>query len=264
MTKDKKSDSLLNFENPPVIEAWIEFQFDLSEENVRWTEENAVEFLKENFGDYTPKQFEYFAKIEVDSEGQPDFSRTDKLFNRVKAFSDDGQFCIQASRNVLIFNQINKGNWLGYDNMRDKAFEVLQSYSAHRNIEKLLGACLHYRDLISIPPEGDRIELKDYFAIYPYLDDSFGDLSSLKLELLLPKSCTDGLTLFTLLTLLNNDKDDKHFKFQMDWQVSPCDKLAVTDFDKTREWLNSVHSDLRKRFEGAFTDKAKKLFGSQS
>ena len=138
MTKGKESTSLLNFQKPPVVEAWIEFDFDLSEENIPWTEENAVKFIKENFADYTPKQSEFFARIQVDSRGLPDFSKTDKSFNRIKAFSKDGQYCIQAGRNILIFNQINKGEWPGYDNMRNEAFKVLTSYSDYRSFEKLL------------------------------------------------------------------------------------------------------------------------------
>ncbi len=84
MTKGKESTSLLNFQKPPVVEAWIEFDFDLSEENIPWTEENAVKFIKENFADYTPKRSEFFARIQVNSKGDPDFSKTDKTFNRIK------------------------------------------------------------------------------------------------------------------------------------------------------------------------------------
>ncbi len=261
MTKGKKSLPLLNFKKPPVVEAWIEFYFDLSEENISWTEENAVKFIKENFPDYTPKHSEYFARIEVDSKGKPDFSKTDESFYRIKAFSKDGQYCIQAGRNVLILNQINKGKWLGYDNMRGKAFEVLESYSNYRSIEKLLSTCLHYRDIINIPMENGKIELEDYFKIYPHLNDSFGDLSHLKLELFLPQSCPDGLTFFTLLNIPNNDVEN--VKFQMDWHIKPSDNAIMISFKKTRAWLDKVHSELRKRFEEAFTDKAKKLFGSK-
>jgi len=260
MTEVLKKDSSVNFDNPPVVEAWIEFNFDLSEENILWTEENAVKFIKDNFEDYTPKHYEYFAKIQVDSNGKPDFSKTDQSFNRIRAYSKDGQYCIQAGRNVLIFNQINIGRWLGYDNMRDKTFEVLGKYSSYRKIETLLKACLHYRDVIEIPAEDQKIELEYYFKIYPHLDDSFGDLSHLKLELLLPESCKDGLTFFTLLRI--PDTSPKKFKFQMDWHIVPSDG-SIKSFEKARNWLDMVHSDLRKRFEETFTDKTKKLFESK-
>ena len=150
MTEGKKSTPILNFENPPVIEAWIEFDFDLSEENIPWNEEIAINFIKEHFPDFKPKRSEFFARILVNSKGVPDFSRTDKSFNKIKAFSNDEQYCIQAGRNVLIFNQINKGVWPGYDNMRNEAFKVLSSYSDYRSFEKLLSASLHYRDVIEI------------------------------------------------------------------------------------------------------------------
>ncbi len=253
---EEKSNSLTDFKKPPVVEAWIEFYFDLSEENIPWTEGYAVNFIKENFPDYTPKNFEYFARISVNSKGEPDFSKTDKSFNRIKAFSKNGEYCIQAGRNVLIFNQINKGDWLKYDNMRNKAFEVLEKYSNYRKIEKLLTVCLHYRDVITIPSENQKIELEDYFKIYPHTSNSFGDLSNFKLELLLPQSCKDGLTFFTLLTFPSTDV--KSFKFQMDWHVTPYEGSTPKNTCEAKLWFDTVHSDLRKRFEETFTDKAKK------
>jgi len=259
MTEAQKSNFLTDFKKPPVVEAWIEFYFDLSEENIPWTEEYAVNFIKENYPDYTPKNSEYFARISVNSKGEPDFSKTDKSFNRIKAFSKNGEYCIQAGRNVLIFNQINKGDWLGYDNMRDKAFEVLEKYLNYRRIEKLLNTCLHYRDVINIPSENGKINLEDYFKIYPSVSNSFGDIWRTRLELILPQSCKKGVTLFSLLQVL--DKDAISFKFYMDWHVTPYEGFVATNTNEAKLWLDDIHLDLRKRFDESFTDKAKELFG---
>lgn len=256
MTEAPKTNSLIDFEKPPVVEAWIEFYFDLSEENIPWTEEYAVNFIKENFPDYSPKHYEYFARINFNSKGDPDFSKTDKSFNRIKAFSKNGEYCIQAGRNVLIFNQINKGDWLGYDNMRDKAFEVLEKYLNYRKFEKLFNTCLHYRDLINIPSESKKIELEDYFKIYPKISDSFGDTWRINLELVLPQSCKQGVTIFTLLQVL--DRDVKNFRFYMDWHITPYEGSILTNTNEAKLWLDDIHSDLKKRFEETFTDKAKK------
>jgi len=256
MTEKKEKSSLGDFERPPVVEAWIEVYFDLSEENIPWTEEYAVNFIKENFPDYSPKHYEYFARIKVNSKGEPDFSKTDKSFNRIKAFSKNGEYCIQAGRNVLIFNQINKGDWLGYDNMRDKAFEVLEKYLNYRRIERLLNTCLHYRDVINIPSESGKINLEDYFKIYPKVSDSFGDTWGINLALVLPQSCKRGVTIFTLLQVLN--RDVKNFRFYMDWHITPCEGSIPTNIKESKLWFDDIHSDLRKRFEETFTDKAKK------
>jgi len=256
VTKAPKSISFIDFKKPPVVEAWIEFYFDLSEENIPWTEEYAVDFIKENFPDYLPKNYEYFARINVNSKGEPDFSKTDKSFDRIKAFSKDSEYCIQAGRNVLIFNQINKGDWPGYDNMRDKAFEVLEKYLDYRRIEKLLNTSLHYRDVINIPSESGKINLEDYFKIYPKVNDSFGDIYRINLELVLPRSCERGVTLFTLLQVL--DRDINNFKFYMDWHITPNENSILTNTKEAKVWFDSTHSDLRKGFEEAFTDRAKK------
>lgn len=140
--------------------------------------------------------------------------------------------------------------------MRDKAFEVLGKYLNYRRIERLLNTCLHYRDVISIPKKTEKIELEDYFKISPKLEGSFGDLSGFKLELILPESCKEGMTFFTLLSLSN--KDNKNFKFQMDWHIMPFEGSTPTNIEESKLWFDNIHSDLRKRFEEAFTDKAKR------
>jgi len=259
MTKGQKSLPSLNFKKPPVVEAWIEFYFDLSEEEIPWTEADATTFIKENFPDYIPRDCEYFAKVQVDSRGKSDFSKIDKSFNRIRAFTKDGQYCIQAGRNVLIFNQINKGNWPGYEMMREKAFEVLRKYSSYRHFENLLNTCLHYRDVISIPRESEEIELKDYFKIYPHLEKSFGDFCDLKLELVLPQSCKKGITFFSFFGLPKVADSDKNFKFQMDWHINPSDDQRKS-FNAVKDWLDTVHSDLRVRFKETFTIKTMEIF----
>ncbi|MFC1677349.1 hypothetical protein ACFL3G_09855 [Planctomycetota bacterium] len=259
MTKEEKNSTSLNLEKPPVVEAWIEFYFDLSEEEIPWTEADATTFIKESCTDYVPKGCEYFAKIRFDSNGKPDFTKTDESFSRIKAFTKDGQYCIQASRNALIFNQINKGDWPGYEIMRNKAFEVLGKYSNYRHFENLLNICLHYRDIISIPREGEEIELKDYFKIYPHLEESFGDFCDLKLDLVLPQSPGEGVTFFSFLGLPRAAGCEDFFKFQMDWHINPYDS-SIMCFEEAKDWLNLVHSNLIERFEGAFTSKTMELF----
>lgn len=254
-----KNTALNEFTKPPVVEAWIEFDFDLSEEdNIPWTEEIATKFIEDNFPEFSAKQFQYYARIDVDSKGAPDFSKTDKFFHRVKAFSEDGQYCIQAGRNVLILNQTNIEKWPGYNAMRDKAFNVLDAYSKYRGIDKLLRSCLHYRDKFNIPSDGNKIELNEYFKVYPQLNDPLGDFSQLKLELTLPDLCDRGLTSFALFSL--PDSDEKTFKFQMDWHIIPK-KETIMNFDETKIWLDNVHSDLIENFEKhTFTEKTIDLF----
>ncbi len=262
MTKGKKISLSPNLKKPPVVEAWIEFYFDLSKEEIPWTEADATTCIKENFPDYIPRDCEYFAKVQVDSHGRSEFSKIDKYFNRIRAFTKDGQYCIQAGRNVLIFNQINKGDWPGYEIMQNKAFEVLDKYSNYRHFEKLLNTCLHYRDVINIPRESEEIELKDYFKIYPHLEKSFGDFCDLKLELVLPQSCKEGITFFTFFGLPNVGGSKGNFKFQIDWHINPSDD-SIKSFETVKKWLSIVHLDLRERFKEMFTNKTMELFGDQ-
>ena len=261
MTETSKNNSIKEFNKPPVVEAWIEFYFDLSEENTPWTEELATNFIKENFSDFLIKNSEYFARIKVNPHGEPDLSKSEKIFNRIKAFSENSDYCIQAGRNCLIFNQINKGKWLGYDNMRDKSFEVLNKYLDFRGIEKLVDICLHYRDVVKIPSEENKIKLEDFFKIYPKLEEDFGEVSGFSLDLILHESCKNAVTFFTLLNLLSDNV--KEFTFQLDWHIKkkPSDK-ALININESKEWLNQVHSDILKRFTSTFTDKTINIFRS--
>ena len=81
------------------------------------------------------------------------------------------------------------------------------------------------------------------------------------LDLILPESCKDGITFFTLLNLLNKNVNES--TFQLDWHIKkkPSDCLII-NLDDAKKWLDQVHLDIYKRFRDTFTDKTISIFRS--
>ncbi len=157
----------IEFKNPPVIESWIEFYIDLTEESIPWNEDAAKDLIKKYFPDFKSMDFFGLAQVTIDPKTR-NISPTNLSFERVKAFTETKDKCIQAARNMLVFNHIKKDNWPDFKERRDQAFDALEKYLTFRQINKLRSVALHYRDIVQIPREGkDTIRLEDYFTISP-------------------------------------------------------------------------------------------------
>ena len=248
------------FKTPPVVEAWIKFKFELSEESIPWDENAAEYFIKEYFKDFKPESFSRFAQVRVDAKTKSLTLAPDSIFDKIRAFTRQKDYCIQAGRDILVFNQIKKEKWPKFDNMRDKALEAVQHYMNFRGLTKLMSVELHYRDIISIPKgKGDLVDLKDYFMVGPEIpEESFGNVSGFNLAVQLPNIYEKGNTILRIQSLPHMDSGAK-YNFAWDWHVSSTEK--VDDLEAAEKWLNEAHKDLRSSFESAFTEKCLDLFG---
>jgi len=251
----------LKFKKPPVVEAWIAFKLDLSEESTKWDEDRAQLFIKENFEDFKIEGCFGFSKLFIDNKTHNiDPDKTQIIFDRIRAFTEQKDYCVQAGRNILVFNQINKERWPEYEAMRDRAIDALNKYMDFRDLHKLSSVSLHYRDIISIPKgENNLIELKDFFKVHPELPkEHFGALSGFSLSAQLGEIGEKAITNLTLHSLPQKDPSDDNAKFIMDWHVTSIEKFDNLDF--AVKWLNKAHKDLKDGFESAFTEKCLNLF----
>ncbi len=57
----------MRFRNPPVVEAWIGFRLDLSEETTKWDEDTAAYFIKTHFDDFEIEPFPPVPAIVLDN-----------------------------------------------------------------------------------------------------------------------------------------------------------------------------------------------------
>ncbi|MGE5294609.1 MAG: TIGR04255 family protein [Solirubrobacterales bacterium] len=253
----------MGFEKPPVVEAWIEFRFALTQEDSRWDEDAARSLMKRCFEDFIPDRL--LQSIEVDVNIAPGQSRPtatpEIFFERVRAHSPDGNHCIQVGRDTLVFNQLTKGKWLGYLCMLEGAVSAAQKYVDFRGFDELTAVSLHYRDIVEIPKTTDSgIELREWFRVYPEVpEDSFGPMAAFRFAIRLPVMCKDVVTVLSVQSVPLVAEANPAFRFALDWHVSSTDKIS--SLDNAKQWLDAAHGALRGSFEKAFTQKCLELFG---
>jgi len=251
----------VKFKKPPIVEAWIEFKVSLTDESVAWGESTAKEFMNKHFADFKQQEFFVLTGVKIDPK-TGNVLETRRSFERVRAFTKDRDRCVQAGRNLLVFNQIRQGEkeWPGYERLRDGAFDALQKYLDFRSLNTLVGVSLHYLDIVAIPKGNDgKIKLEDYFAVYPHLPDgSFGVMSGFQVVMQLPKACKSGNMTLSIQSLPAFGPSEDKGRFAMYWHV--CSNQETYDMDSALKWLGEAHSDIGCAFERAFTQKGLYLF----
>ncbi len=251
----------VEFRKPPVVEAWIAFRFALTQETIPWDERAAQALMERHFGDFKPDSLFMFTQIEVDAKTRkPNFTGAQEFFDRIRAFSTDRDRCVQARRDTLVFNQLNKGKWPGYEAMRDAAMEAARKYMEFRDLTELIAVELHYRDVVSLPRNSDQgVRIEDWFRVYPHLpENGFGTMSAFKFKVQLPTLCKGANATLSIQNLPLSGEDDSEFKFSVDWHVTSVDKMG--DLEKAVQWLDSAHTALRSSFDTAFTPECLALF----
>jgi uncharacterized protein (TIGR04255 family) len=247
------------FKNPPVIEAWIEFEIDLTEENAPWDKETSLAFIRTSFPDFTETEFRGLAEVKVDLKSMQ-WTPSKLIFDRVRAFTKEKDRCIQAGRNVLVSNQIKKDGWPRFEERRDQALNALAKYMAFRQLNRLRTLALHYRDIVQIPKGStDMIQLDDYFTICPKVpEDKFGSLSHFGFTLDMLDFCEPARIILSMHDVPSLINSEAHYRFVMDWHLTP--KQEITDVDTGRKWLDEAHNVNYDAFVAAFTKKGLALF----
>jgi uncharacterized protein (TIGR04255 family) len=252
----------VGFKKPPVVEAWIEFRFALTQEDSQWDEDAARSLMKTCFEEFAADRFLKSMSIDVNMRpGQPGPTATPEFsFERVRAFSQSGEHCIQAGRNVFVFNQLKRTTWLKFDCMRDAALSAVQKYMSFRNLDELTGVSLHYRDVVTIPTgDSSGIEFRDWFHVYPEVPtSSFGSVSAFTFAVQLPSMCERAVAVISIQSLPSMSEEDRELRFSIDWDVSSVDK--VEGLESARQWLDSAHEGLHNSFQKAFTAQCLALF----
>lgn len=257
----------MEFKKPPILEAWIEFYLDLTDESITWDRDFAESFIDREYGAEFPKRnFNLLAsggKVQVE-KGIPHIINANIEFDRIRAKTENEDYCIQAGRDILVVNQIKKDDidWPRYETLLDKAIDALGRFITFRGLNGITGTSLHYRDLIVIPPKEneDGISLDKYFRISPRIPtEDFGSMSSFNVSFELPDICEDCVANLTLQTTRSRIKsEDNCFRFMMDWHLrSTC---LFEKLDQTVSWLNNAHQSLHTRFKNSFTEEGLKLF----
>lgn len=248
---------------PPVIEAWVEFRFAVDEGVPAWDEATAERFFKSHFADaFETKDFVGHYEVEIESAGgRPTIRQGAAVFERARATNADGNRYLQAGRDVLIYNVLRtRAAWPEYGALRDEAMAAYGKYTGFARATSLRSVGLHYRDEVTLPLHGSRVDLRDYITVYPEVPgDAFGPTSGFVMNLTLPEAVEAGILNLVVRTVPLAMPDAKELRLRLDWHLR-SEEPPSTEPAAVSEWLDRAHGELIHAFVQCFTKAAWQRF----
>lgn len=254
---------------PPIIQAWIEFRFDHPTDRSEWDWQTASDFFDQFQDEYTEREVAVQHRLQIEKverNQKPRVVDERVHLEGMRAFPADRGRYLQLTGDSLACNflRTDANGYAGFDALKEESLAKLRAYVDYFRPTRLLQVALQYVDLVRIPFEGDRIELKDYFTIGQDLPEVvFGPtLSFLVQYTTRPPELRRDL----LEVRLWNDLPDPEGptgQFRMDWRLTASEELS---FDEAvlAPRLDQAHERLLDCFRKSFTDAAWKLFEPES
>jgi len=165
------------FKKPPIVEAWIAFDFEPKADKVAWDMARAQEF--------TQQQKERFPKVEVmirqeykieESKGSlPRVVSQERIPEVVRMRDEESTRVLQIADDRLAYNVLEGGPaYPGFETLLAETLEYLDRYRNFFEPAGIREATIHYVDIIVIPTAGT-IEIDHYFNVVRDLPvDPFG------------------------------------------------------------------------------------------
>ncbi len=251
------------YKNPPVVEAWIAFDFEPHADKTEWDYLRSRDFLKEHAPDLSKRQIEVQNVVELeksDTDELPTVKAEHRTVNLIRAFDSEFRRLLQLGNDRMAFNLLEQGSdYPGFGKLLDDAMGFLEKYRTYFSPRGLKSATIHYVDIVAIPVENLTIDLEDYFRIIRDLPESpFGLVNSFA-------------SLFTTICPL--DKEPMHIEIQrlptevqehtiqvrLDWEKS-CRNLELNDSVQIRAALTDSNAFMVKCFKQSITPKTEALF----
>jgi uncharacterized protein (TIGR04255 family) len=249
---------------PPIIQAWIEFQFDHAADRPEWGWSAASAFFDQFQDEYPEREVAVqhrlqIAKVERNQKPQVVDERVDLA--GIRAFRADRGRYLQLSQDTLACNFVRTDatGYEGFDALKREALAKLRAYVNCFRPTRLLQFAMQYVDLVRIPFQQGRIELKDYFTLGHDLPEAvFGPtLNFLVQYATQPPGSKDMLEV-----RLWNELPDPHGptgQFRMDWRLMAFEELTFAE-DALGPQLDQAHDRLLDCFRKSFTPQAWAMF----
>lgn len=257
----------MELQNPPIVEAWIEFRFDTSDRENTWQQERVGEFLGQISSTYVKQEGIWQEAFEITH--QPNTPIPQKItgevrLERVRAYSEDRSRCVQAGESLLVVSITKSGaDYPGFNTLLKEALEHLGRFSSVFRPQAVREVALHYVDLLSLPRTGDEpINLDDYLKLIVHVpNDKDWPLQSMLARVGVPIDRRTGES-DELVVQLRDERpgaSSPDARFRIDWHLvsRAVDTLNAHEIAKR---LENLHTVAREFFRQAFTDLAWDMF----
>ncbi len=249
------------FRKPPIIEAWLEFEFIANSGKKSWGEAEAQRFHAAVRSDFPNAEYLFQQEFSIESSGngKPErISSHEPVLERVRMFRTDRTRCVQVGNDKLAFNLLLAGeNYPGFHDLVNESLLQVANYRDVYGAGQISMVTLHYVDLIQIPATDGIVNLYDYFTIVkdpPEAD--FGLITGFSNSFVTRCPADDQPLSFSIAMLPN---DDEFFRFRMDWH-KPCSFVDFSDSGALKSSLSQTSDFMVHCFEKSITPKTRQLF----
>jgi uncharacterized protein (TIGR04255 family) len=250
------------FKKPPIVEAWITFDFDPKPDKVAWDMARAQEF--------THQQKEKFPKVEVrirqeykieESKGSlPRVVSQERVPQVIRMRDEESKRVLQIADDRLAYNVLEGGPaYPGFETLLNESLGYLDTYRGFFEPAGIRQATIHYIDIIVIP--APTIEIDHYFNVARDLpEDPFGLVAGFTTAFV-TKCPLDGEP-FQISLAMIPPAEPRTIRFRMEWDKR-CGKVDFSSKDTIRTGLYESHEFMVDCFERSITPTTRVLFEPQ-
>jgi uncharacterized protein (TIGR04255 family) len=239
------------YENPPLIEALCEFQFE-SNQTWDWTIPGLVyDKVREDFPKKKQQNIvEMAARIEKD-EVTPSIKGG---MGRMQFLREDETALIQVGPNLLVVNQLRPySTWGKFQKMIKSCLAVYRDVANPKALKRI---GLRYINRLEIPEAEVRIE--DYILAVPTIPEPVPQVFATWAQRVeIPFANSNGM--MVIQSGLSKHEDPTKLVFIIDLDFITLNVKEI-NLENSTNWLEKAHDAVEKTFEACITDKSRVLF----
>jgi len=239
------------YENPPVIEALCEFQFEPSQP-WDWTIPGLLyDKIKAEF---PKKRQQNVVQVELRAEPEEVARSIKGRVARMQFLRDDERALIQVGPDLLVVNHLKPyPRWAVFKRMIADALEVYRSIADPKAIRR---AGLRYINRIEIPEL--LVKIEDYLLAQPSVPDGVSQTFAAWVQRVdIPLRDANGLLVLQSGTLYEEGQQGTIFMLDLDFITLLVEAVTL---DSVMEWVERAHDEVENTFEACITDKTRQLF----
>jgi uncharacterized protein (TIGR04255 family) len=240
------------YNNPPLVEAVCEFQFNPESEWDIAVPGLVYERLKGTFPirEPVPQAVELALTASVRASIQPEIHTAS---DRVRFLREDKKALVQVGPHLLSANHLQPyPTWEEYLPMVKMAYDVYREVAKPQGLRRI---GLRYINRINIP--GSNIALQDYFEFHPYLGPDFPEqIGPFIVGVQIFYDSRDVLRV-QLANAAMQHADYVSMVLDLDYSLIAPQHVEI---EAATEWLQVAHDRVEQIFEACLTDQLRSIF----
>jgi len=240
------------YRKPPLIEALCEIYFADSE----WDDTIPGTFYERVKGDFPRKQQRKIQEAQITMGPGQAMAGVKELPPWMQFVSDKKHRMVQIARDLLVINQLHP--YPHFEEWEPEIYGALAIYKELTKAKKVARLGVRYINRIVVPEK--RIQMEDYFTIYPNLPARLGEThGSFLVRVEVPQVEESHTVLITFGTAPLPKSSQSGQAFMLDFYDIILGDMLI-DENILRKEIGRAHDNIVVAFEDSITDRLRTLF----